>query len=91
MTDLLTFFTDMGGFIVSSWINLLGAWFYGIVFTVVGIYILFKTETWYSASAILILMAILFSAVTPPYVIFLWAIVAALSFAMLIVDVVVLK
>lgn len=89
--DVSHFFSNPVGNAVSSYTGVMGVWFYAVIMVVVGGYVLMKTESWAAASGIFILGAIVFSALLPPYVIFLWAIAAACSFAAILVDVFVLK
>ena len=89
--DITNFFNNPVGESVQAYTGLMGVWFYAGLMSVVGIYVLMKTESWHAASAVFILMALLFSAVLPAYVIFLWAIAVAFSFTFLLIDVLVLK
>jgi len=89
--DITNFFSNPVGEAVSAYTGILGVWFYGIIMVVIGVYILMKTESWHVASAGFILMALLFSALLPPYLVFLWAIAAVFSFAFLLIDILILK
>lgn len=89
--NITNFFLNPVSEAFSIYVGVMGVWFYAGVFTVIGIYILMKTESWAAASAAFILGALLFSALLPAYLIFLWAIAAALSFAFLLVDIFILK
>lgn len=89
--DVTNIFTNPVGEILSSFVGVMGVWFYAALLSVVGVYILIKTESWHAASAMFILMALLFSYLLPGYIVFLWAIAVALSFTFLIIDILVLK
>lgn len=89
--DITNFFNNPVGEAISAYTGVLGVWFYGIIMMVVGVYILMKTESWHVASASFIFMAIIFSAVLPPYVVFVWSIAAVFSFAFLLIDILILK
>ena len=88
---LTNFFQNPIGEMFSAWVGLLGVWFYGIIMAVVGIYVLMKIESWYAASASFLFIALLFSALLPMYLIFIWSIAAVFSFAFLLVDILILK
>lgn len=85
------FFHNPIGEAVQAYTGLMGIWFYAGLMSVIGIYVLLKTESWQAASAVFIFMAILFSAVLPAYIIFIWAIAVAFSFTFLLIDILVLK
>jgi hypothetical protein len=89
--DITNFFVNPLGEAVSGYVGIFGAWFYAIIMTVTGVYILIKTESWHTAGAMFILMALLFTALLPAYVIFIWAVAVALSFTFLLIDLLVLK
>ena len=89
--NISNFFNNPIGESISAYTGILGVWFYGVLMAVIGVYVLMKTESWHAASASFILMALLFSALLPPYLVFLWAIAAVFSFAFLLVDILVLK
>jgi hypothetical protein len=89
--DILHFFLNPIGESLSSYTDVFGTWFYAILMTVIGIYVLIKTESWHGASAILLLMALLFSAILPGIIVFIWSIAVGLSFAFMLVDLLVLK
>jgi len=85
------FFSNPVGEAVSAYTGIMGVWFYAAVMAVTGVYILIKTESGYAASASFILMAVLFSAALPPYLVFVWSIAAVFCFAFLLIDLLVLK
>lgn len=85
------FFNNPLGEAVQAYTGLMGVWFYAALMSVIGVYVLMKTESWQAASAVFILMALLFSAVLPAYIIFIWAIAVAFSFTFLLIDILVLK
>lgn len=89
--NITNFFFNPIGETLSAYTDILGMYFYGIVASIIGIYILIKTDSWQSASASFILMALLFSAIIPAYIIFIWAVCVAMSFTFLLIDVFVLK
>lgn len=89
--NITNFFSNPVTEAFSIYVGTMGVWFYAGIFTVVGVYILMKTESWAAASASFILGAILFSTLLPAYMVFLWAIAAAMSFAFLLVDIFILK
>lgn len=89
--NINNFFSNPIGEAVSAYTGIMGVWFYAAIMAVVGVYILMKTESWHVSSASFILMAVLFSAVLPPYLVFIWAIAAVFSFAFLLIDILVLK
>jgi len=75
----------------SSYVGVLGVWFYAGVFTIIGLYVLMKTESWPACAAVLIFGALLFSALLPAHLVFTWAVASALAFTFLLVDIFVLK
>jgi len=89
--DITNFFNNPVGEALQAYTGIMGVWFYAGLMSVTGLYILMKTESWHAASAAFILMALLFSAMLPAYVIFLWAIAVAFSFTFLLIDILVLK
>lgn len=89
--DITNFFNNPVGEVVQTYTGLMGVWFYAGLMSVVGIFVLQKTESWQTCGASFILMALLFSAVLPAYIIFIWAFAVALSFTFLLIDVFVLK
>jgi hypothetical protein len=89
--NITNFFTNPIGESVAVYVNILGPYFYGIITTVIGIYILMKTESWQAAGASFIFMALLFSGILPAYIIFIWAVAVGLAFTFLIIDLLVLK
>jgi len=89
--DPTTFFSDPMGTALSSYINILGTWIYAILIGTMGGYVLIKTESWAPASGILLLGAIVFSAILPPLVFIIFAIAAGLTFTFILVDIFLLK
>lgn len=89
--DPAGFWLDPIGNILAAFTSTLGVWFYGWLVSIVGGYTLIKTESWEAASGILILCSLVFSALLPPYIIFIWSFAVALVFAFVLVDVFVLK
>jgi hypothetical protein len=89
--NITGFFSNPIGETVSAYTGIMGVWFYAALLSVVGVYVYYKTESWYGASAGFVLMAVLFSFVLHPYVVFIWAIAVGLSFTFLVIDIVVLK
>ena len=89
--NLSDFFTNPIGESISSYTAVLGPYFYALITTVIGIYILIKTESWHAAGASFILMALLFSILLPAYIIFIWAVAVALAFSFLLIDLLVIK
>jgi hypothetical protein len=68
-------------------LGLMGDLFYAAVLTVIGIYVLLKTETWTACAVVFVLASILFSAFIPSMMVFIWSVCVVLSLAFLIVDV----
>lgn len=89
--DIANFFANPIGNAVAAYTGVMGVWFYGSIMAVTGVYILMKTESGYVASTAFIFMSILFSAILPPYLVFIWAIAAVFCFAFLLLDILVLK
>ena len=89
--NITNFFTNPIGEALSSYTGVLGVYFYAALMTAIGVYVLIKTESWHAAGAAFILMALLFSALLPAYIIFIWAVAVALSFTFLLIDLLVLK
>lgn len=89
--DITNLFSNPIGEVIQAYTGIMGVWFYAAIMSVTGVYVLMKTESWHVASAVFVLMALLFSAVLPAYIIFIWAIAVALSFTFLLIDVLVLK
>lgn len=89
--NITEFFNNPIAETFSAYTDVMGVWFYAAMFIAIGGYVLIKTESWAAASGIMILGAILFSAVLPSYIIFIWAIAAAFTFAAILIEVLVLK
>ena len=89
--NITNFFNNPAAEAVSVYVDTIGVLFYAAIFITFGAYVLIKTESWAAASGIMLFGAILFSAILPAYVIFIFAIAAAFTFAAILVEVLVLK
>ena len=89
--NLTEFFSNPVGFALSSYTDVLGMGFYIFLIVIVDGYVLIKSESWGVASAVAILMAIVFSAIIPAVIGWIWVVMVAFSLAAVIVDVFVLK
>ena len=76
---------------VAAYTDIIGAWFYVLLLIIFGGYTLIKTESWGAASALAIFMALIFSAILPAYLVFIWSVAAVFSLAAVIVDLIWLK
>jgi hypothetical protein len=76
---------------LAAFIDPLGVLFFGILMFLIMGWVLIKTENWVSATAVGILMTILFSAALPAMVLYLVGIAAVFVFASVIIDVVILS
>jgi hypothetical protein len=82
------FYTNPIGQSTIVYTYILGGFFYAIImFLFVG-YTLMKTESWPAASVVAIFIALIFSAVLPAIIIFIWAIACVFVFAAIVTQLV---
>lgn len=89
--NLTNWFTNPAAETVAAYTDIIGVFFYIVVLLIVDGYVLIKTESWGAASVASILIAIVFSAILPAIIVFIWAIAAVFSLAAVIVDLIWLK
>lgn len=84
------FWNNPIGQAISPYTDILGPFFFAIIMFMFMGYVLMKTESWAATSVVGLLISICFAAVLPTMVIFIIVILAAFTFASVIIDVVVL-
>ena len=91
MFNITNFFNNPATGIVAAYTDVIGVWFYVILLVIIDGYVLIKTESWGAASVVAIFMALIFSAILPAYIVWIWSVAAVFTFAALIVDMIWLK
>lgn len=91
MFNITNFFINPVTEIVAPYTAIIGVWFYVILLVVIDGYVLIKTESWGTASITAIFIAVIFSAILPSYLVWIWSVAAVFSLAALIVDAIWLK
>jgi hypothetical protein len=89
--DLPNWFNNPVAESLAAYTDVIGIWFYVLLLIIIDGYVLIKTESWGAASIVAIFMAIVFSAILPAYIVYIWAIAAVFSLAAVIVDLIWLK
>lgn len=89
--NLTNWFTNPAAETVAVYTDIMGVFFYIFILVIFDGYVLIKTESWGAASVVAVFIALIFSAVLPAYLVFIWAVAAVFSLAAVIVDLIWLK
>lgn len=84
------FYTNPAAQSIAVYTDVLGGFFFAVLMFLFMGYTLIKTESWGAASAVGILISILFGAALPSIVIFIIAIFCVFTFAAILLDVLIL-
>jgi len=85
------YYTNPSAETISAFTDPLGILFFGVVMFIVMGYVLLKTENWVSATAVGLLISLMFAAALPALVLYIIGIAAVFVFAAVLIDVVLLN
>jgi len=89
--DINNFANNPIGEMFSIFTDSMGVYFYAGIMLVLAGYATMKGESWYEGAAVCIIISIFFGALLPMYIVFIFAIAAAFSFAAVITQVFILR